>query len=113
MITQNPDTEKQLGALHRVATQDYTFQNGLAIPRGTVVLTPNTPILRDERYYARPQEFDGLRFHRLGQATGQPDTYKITGLSPKSRQFGDGRHTWLVAFSIMEKAEAPEKSTRS
>ncbi|KAJ5766300.1 uncharacterized protein N7511_003916 [Penicillium nucicola] len=80
-------------SLVRVATQDYTFKNGLTIPKGTSVLTPNLPMLRDEQYYDRPHEFDGFRFHRLGQATGRPDSFKIAGLSPKSRQFGDGRHT--------------------
>ncbi|KAF3403545.1 Cytochrome P450 monooxygenase paxQ [Penicillium rolfsii] len=100
-------------ALHRVATQDYTFQNGLTIPQGTVVLTPNTPILRDERFYAQPHEFDGFRFHRLGQTTGHPDTYKITGLSPKSRQFGDGRHTWLVILSISNSLGKSGKHTRT
>ncbi|KKK12916.1 hypothetical protein AOCH_000475 [Aspergillus ochraceoroseus] len=80
-------------SLHRVAIRDYTFKNGLTIPKGTYVLTPNTPVLRDSRYYDNPHEFQGFRFHELGKATGRPDSYKIAGQSPKSRQFGDGRHS--------------------
>ncbi|KAJ5192839.1 hypothetical protein N7449_008981 [Penicillium cf. viridicatum] len=80
-------------ALYRVAKKDYVFQNGLKIPNGTFLYTPNSPLLFDGRYYENEHEFDGTRFYKLGQKCGKPDDYKIAGQSPKSRQFGAGRHT--------------------
>jgi cytochrome P450 monooxygenase len=50
----------------------------------------------DERLYDQPEEFDALRFHKLGQVSGKPNNYKLAGSSPKTRQFGDGKHAWSV-----------------
>ncbi|RLL97453.1 hypothetical protein CFD26_102009 [Aspergillus turcosus] len=79
-------------SISRLTKKDYTFNNGVRVPKGTIILAPNSPILLDDTFYARPREFDGFRFHRLGQETNKPDNYKITGLDPKSHQFGGGRH---------------------
>lgn len=54
----------------------------------------------DPMLYENPTEFDGLRFHNLGQVSGKPNNYKLSGASPKTRQFGDGRHTWYVSNQL-------------
>ncbi|OQE41217.1 hypothetical protein PENCOP_c005G04173 [Penicillium coprophilum] len=79
-------------AVHRVMKKDYTFKNGVKLPKGTLVYAPNTQLHMDERHYDQPKEFDALRFHKLGQESGKPNNYKIAGSSPKTRQFGDGKH---------------------
>ncbi|KAJ5382504.1 Cytochrome P450 [Penicillium concentricum] len=79
-------------AVHRVMKKDYTFKNGVKLPKGTFVFAPNTQLHMDERHYDQPEEFDALRFHKLGQESGKPNNYKLAGSSPKTRQFGDGKH---------------------
>jgi len=73
---------------------DYTFKNGLKLPKGTLVYAPNLPINLDERYYDNPKEFDAFRYHKLGKESDKPNNYKLSGSTPKTRQFGDGRHAW-------------------
>ncbi|KAE8362725.1 cytochrome P450 [Aspergillus caelatus] len=80
------------GSLARRATKDYTFSNGLRIPEGTFVFTPNAPVLFDEKHYPDARQFDGYRFYRLGRVTGRPHDYKFIAANPKYLQFGDGRH---------------------
>ncbi|PIG80525.1 putative cytochrome P450 [Aspergillus arachidicola] len=80
------------GSLARRATRDFTFSNGLRIPEGTFVFTPNAPVLFDEKHYPDAQQFDGYRFYRLGRVTGRPLEYKFIAANPKYLQFGDGRH---------------------
>ncbi|KAJ5361617.1 cytochrome P450 [Penicillium brevicompactum] len=81
------------GSLARCATNDFTFSNGLKVPRGTFVFAPNAPVLFDERNYSNPYEFDGYRFYRLGQKTGKPQDFRFVATNSKYLQFGDGRHT--------------------
>ncbi|KAB8259857.1 cytochrome P450 [Aspergillus pseudonomiae] len=80
------------GSLARRATKDFTFSNGLRIPEGTYVFTPNAPVLFDEKHYPDAQQFDGYRFYRLGRVTGRPLDYKFIAANTKYLQFGDGRH---------------------
>ncbi|KAE8329207.1 cytochrome P450 [Aspergillus sergii] len=80
------------GSLARRATKDFTFRNGLRIPEGTFVFTPNAPVLFDEKHYPEAWQFDGYRFYRLGRITGRPLDYKFIAANPKYLQFGDGRH---------------------
>ena len=82
------------GSLARCATNDFTFSNGLKVPKGTFVFAPNAPVLFDERNYSNPYEFDGYRFYRLGQKTGKPQDFRFVATNSKYLQFGDGRHTW-------------------
>lgn len=79
-------------SLFRLAKKDFSFRNGLKIPAGTFLYTPNSPLLNDPIYYENGGVFDGMRFYKLGLQSGSPDDYKIAGQLPKSRQFGAGRH---------------------
>ncbi|PKY06744.1 cytochrome P450 [Aspergillus campestris IBT 28561] len=81
------------GSLARRATRDFEFKNGLKIPQGTFVFSPNAPVLFDERYYPNASEFDGYRFYKLGLETGKPADHKFVSTNPRYLQFGDARHT--------------------
>ncbi|CAI7583247.1 Cytochrome P450 [Penicillium manginii] len=78
--------------VHRIIKKDFTFTNGLKLPKGTLVFAPNTQLHMDERYYDNPEEFDAFRFHKLGKQSDKPSNYKIAGSTPRTRQFGDGKH---------------------
>ncbi|KAJ5431647.1 hypothetical protein N7445_008145 [Penicillium cf. griseofulvum] len=76
----------------RVVKKDFQFKNGLRIPKGTVLLTPNAAMLFDEAYIKNPLEFDGLRFYDLAKSSETPEVFKYTSTSPHYLQFGDGKH---------------------
>lgn len=78
----------------RVVKQDFRFKNGLHIPKGTVLMTPNAPMLFDEEYVKDPFEFDGLRFYELANNSKTPEMLRYTSTNPHYLQFGDGKHVW-------------------
>lgn len=78
----------------RVVKKDFQFKNGLRIPKGTVLLTPNAGMLFDEEYVKNPHEFDGLRFYELSKSSETPEIFKYTSTNPHYLQFGDGKHVW-------------------
>ncbi|CAI7637190.1 unnamed protein product [Penicillium glandicola] len=76
----------------RVVKKDFQFKNGLRIPKGTVLLTPNAAMLFDQEYVKNPHEFNGLRFYELAQSSKTPEIFKYTSTNPHYLQFGDGKH---------------------
>jgi cytochrome P450 monooxygenase len=78
----------------RVVKQDFRFKNGLHIPKGTVLMTPNAPMLFDEGYVKDPFEFDGIRFYELSNSSKTPEMFRYTSTNPHYLQFGDGKHVW-------------------
>ena len=79
---------------NRLTKKSHTFSNGLHVPRGTILHVPNTRQLPDGNLYQLHTDFDGMRFYREGQRTGQPEEHKLLGSVPQNRQFGSGRHLW-------------------
>ncbi|KAJ5938068.1 hypothetical protein N7454_004410, partial [Penicillium verhagenii] len=76
----------------RVVKKDFTFKNGLKVPKGTVLLTPNAAMLFDEEYVQNPLEFDGLRFFELANSSETPEVFRYTSTNARYLQFGDGKH---------------------
>ncbi|KAJ5888979.1 hypothetical protein N7495_009020 [Penicillium taxi] len=81
-----------LAGTPRVVKKDFHFKNGLRIPKGTVLLTPNAALLFDQKHVRHPFEFDGLRFYDLAQSSENSEMFKYTSTNPHYLQFGDGRH---------------------
>ncbi|KAJ5885887.1 hypothetical protein N7504_011723 [Penicillium tannophilum] len=81
-----------LAGTPRVVKKDFQFKNGLRIPKGTVLLTPNAAMLFDDEFVQKPLEFDGLRFYDLANTSETPEIFRYTSTNPHYLQFGDGRH---------------------
>lgn len=88
-------------SLSRQATCDFQFSNGLRLPKGTWVFAPNGPMVGDSHLFPNAQEFDGMRFWKLGQQTQKPKDYQLVSPSSTYLQFGDGRHIWYVILATM------------
>ena len=78
----------------RVAVKDYTFSNGMNVPRGTAVYTPAHPIQYDERIYVDPLVFDGFRFSRMREREGESAKHHASNTSTEFLNFGHGQHAW-------------------
>lgn len=81
----------------RKALKDFTFSNGVTIPKGTLVAVPIMGVHHDETLYENPHEFDGFRFSRMLEKGGESPKYNATNLSEEFLIFGNGAHAWSVA----------------
>ncbi|KAF9047874.1 cytochrome P450 [Panaeolus papilionaceus] len=85
------------GALLRRAMQDFTFSNGVTIPRGTLIGASIPEAHRAENVYSNPNQFDPLRYLKLAtkETQNNPESkkkYDITSVGLNSLIFGYGRH---------------------
>ena len=77
----------------RLALQDFTFSNGVRIPKGTIIQGVATPVHLDPMFYDNPDEFMPFRFF-----SDDPDVPKrdIATISLEFLPFSFGRNAWYV-----------------
>jgi cytochrome P450 len=75
--------------MNRVVMSDYTFSNGVTLPKGTALSVDTTPMHMGSEY-ENPEEFDPWRFYNIQQKTGKRSD--ITTTSNDFLAFGHGRH---------------------
>ncbi|KAI1075208.1 P450 monooxygenase [Whalleya microplaca] len=92
-------------ALARLALKPYTFVNGLHIPRGTVIFTPNSPLFEDERFYEDPNRFDGFRFAKMRDDLKLKSSCDFTATNEQSMHFGIGRHACPGRFMVSDEVK--------
>nr|AGN73102.1 P450 monooxygenase-like protein [Epichloe aotearoae] len=92
-------------ALARLVLKPYTFSNGLHVPEGTYIFTPNSPLLQDERYYKDPQVFDGFRFARMRDDPKLKSSSPLTATSETSMHFGIGRHACPGRYMVSDEVK--------
>ncbi|PHH78826.1 hypothetical protein CDD80_6197 [Ophiocordyceps camponoti-rufipedis] len=92
-------------ALARLVLKPYTFSNGLHIPQGTYIFTPNSPLLEDERFYADPSRFDGLRFARMRNDVKLRASCPLTATNEHSMHFGIGRNACPGRFMVSDEVK--------
>ncbi|OTB17447.1 hypothetical protein K445DRAFT_310865 [Daldinia sp. EC12] len=86
--------------MKRIFREDYTFQNGLHIPKGTYTAMPIYAIENDPAHTSNPETFDGLRKYRLMLEHGAFDgsdgdegrKFRFSTPSRTVLNFGYGRH---------------------
>ncbi|PPQ63388.1 hypothetical protein CVT24_005653 [Panaeolus cyanescens] len=77
-------------ALIRKALRDFTFSNGVTIPKGTTVSGSAVSNHLDEKLYPDPHTFDPLRFVKM--ASESTKKFDITAVGLDLIVFGYGRH---------------------
>ncbi|EXU98876.1 cytochrome P450 [Metarhizium robertsii] len=92
-------------ALARLALRDYTFSNGLHIPKGSAIFTPNAPLFQDERFYPDPQRFDGFRFSKMRNDPKLVSSCDLTSTNERSMHFGIGRHACPGRFMVSDEVK--------
>lgn len=78
----------------RTTLADFTFSDGLCIPKGTSIGINVYCRHLDEEYYHNASEFNPFR-HVRDDGEGQP---LVTGPAVDYHPFGHGRSTWYVCF---------------
>ncbi|KAI0198931.1 putative cytochrome P450 [Astrocystis sublimbata] len=84
--------------MKRIFREDYTFENGLHIPKGAYVAMPIHAIENDPKHTNDPTAFDGLRKYRLMKERQAEDSdadtsqFRFSTPTRTSLNFGYGRH---------------------
>ncbi|KZL81200.1 cytochrome p450 monooxygenase [Colletotrichum incanum] len=81
----------QLASMQRVATTDVTLSDGTFIPKGTCVCV-SSHAHWDPKVYPEPEHWDGYRFYRMREQTGQENVSQLVSTSPEHLGFGHGKH---------------------
>ncbi|KAG6050539.1 hypothetical protein E4U39_003815 [Claviceps sp. Clav50 group G5] len=92
-------------SLARVALKEFTFSNGLHVPKGSVIFTPNSPIFEDERFYPNSKNFDGFRFSRMRGDPKLKSSCDLTATNEQSMHFGTGRHACPGRFMASDEVK--------
>jgi len=94
------------GGVSRLALRPFTFSNGVTIPAGALVSLPIRPIHVDEDIYPNAQEFDGYRFLKLREESGNMAAkHQMVTASAELLSFGFwatrvvGHHTGFFSFT--------------
>lgn len=77
--------------------QDFTFSNGVTVPRGEMIAALGLMHHQDPSVYPDPKEFKPFRFYDMTRAEGLPDgskKYQTVGISHEYLSFGLGKHAW-------------------
>jgi cytochrome P450 len=74
--------------------KDYTFANGITVPKGSTIKTPLAPVHMDDSIHENAKEFDGFRFSRLREQDGNNAKYSAVNTSHEFLHFGHGHHAW-------------------
>ncbi|KAG6082398.1 hypothetical protein E4U15_002513 [Claviceps sp. LM218 group G6] len=97
--------QSRVASLARVALKGFTFSNGLHIPKGGVIFTPNSPIFEDERFYPNSKTFDGFRFSRMRGDPKLKSLCDLTATNEQSMHFGTGRHACPGRFMASDEVK--------
>ncbi|KAF2478184.1 putative cytochrome P450 [Lindgomyces ingoldianus] len=83
--------------MKRLFKQDFTFANGLHIPKGTYVCMPTYTIENDPAHTPNPTTFDGFRSYRVRQALQdsqhqkEANEYQFSSFGKTVLNFGYGK----------------------
>ena len=82
-----------LVSIQRLAVDDFTFSNGVHIPKGTLIHGPVSSIEADPILYSEPEVFKPFRFV---PDPSIPDQLRkeMTTIGPDFLPFGYGRNAW-------------------
>ena len=82
-----------LVSIQRLAVDDFTFSNGVHIPKGTLIHGPASSIEADPVLYSEPEVFKPFRFVPDSSNPHQPRK-EMTTIGPDFLPFGYGRNAW-------------------
>ena len=83
--------------MFRVAMKDFTFSDGLFVPKGAFISATASAIHKDPEYYGEDADvFNPWRFAEMRDDQGEGTKHQMVNLSPDYIPFGLGRHAWYV-----------------
>ena len=83
----------------RVALKDVILDNGMLIPKGTMLGAPAHPIHYDDAQFPNADVFDPFRFARMREAARDTESaarHQFASSSAEYIPFGHGHLAWWV-----------------
>ncbi|CAG8692751.1 2464_t:CDS:1, partial [Acaulospora colombiana] len=100
------DSHLNSASMIRLALQDFTFSNGVRVPKGETVAAVGNALHQDPDVYADALEFRPFRFYELGEAERAVHTsHKYDMITPSHDYlaWGLGKHAWYVQIHTVYK----------
>ncbi|KAL8835942.1 MAG: hypothetical protein Q9176_006626 [Flavoplaca citrina] len=82
-------------SVQRKVLRDFTFADGTHVPAGNVICVPQQAIMRDSKYYDRPDDFLPFRFAKE-HGVGNDAIQRFTDLKPHFYLWGATAKPWYV-----------------
>ncbi|RSL57416.1 hypothetical protein BHE90_017151 [Fusarium euwallaceae] len=76
----------------RITVKDWEFSDGTKVPKGVQIFCNHYPLVMDESYVPRPQDFDPWRMYKKRQQDGQANQHQFVMTSETNLTFGHGKH---------------------
>jgi len=77
--------------------QDFTFSNGITIPKGTTLQAIGNPLHHDPEIYPEPLEFKPFRFYELMKKEEKGSKrFNLVTPGEEYLAWGRGKHAWCV-----------------
>ena len=81
----------------RLARKDVILDNGMLIPKGTILGAPAHPMHYDDAHFPNADVFDPFRFARMREAARDSESgarHQFASTSPEYLAFGHGQLAW-------------------
>lgn len=79
--------------IRRQALENFTFSDGLEVPKGSWVCVPHRAMMRDEQYFPHAQHFDGYRFLEKNATKEEEEAARLSTRTDAWMVWGAGRIT--------------------
>ena len=80
--------------VRRQALEDFSFSDGLRVPKGSWVCVPHRAMMRDEQYFPQAEHFDGRRFLKSFASKEEEEAARLSTRTDSWMVWGAGRITW-------------------
>jgi cytochrome P450 len=84
--------------MNRQLLKDFTFSDGLTIPKGSYVSVASSAMHYDEDNYPDASHFDGSRFVKMAEKDDEFNKHSMVTLGTDYIIFGHGRNAWYAFF---------------
>ncbi|KDR83206.1 hypothetical protein GALMADRAFT_239044 [Galerina marginata CBS 339.88] len=92
--------------VNRKVMKDFTFSNGITVPKGTELAVATRATHMDERNYKDSRTFQGFRFAEMRDEDGESIHHQFVALTPDFLTFGTGRHACPGRFFAANELKA-------
>ena len=91
-------------SMFRVAMKDFTFSDGLFVPKGAFISATASAIHKDPEYYGEDADvFNPWRFADIRDVDGAESVkHQLVATGAEYIPFGHGRHAWYVRPCILQ-----------
>ena len=91
-------TRPLLAGLWRKALKDFTFSDGIFLPKGTLIGIATRSIHHDEKFYESANVFKPFRFAEMHGQDGDGAKNQFVSTTMEYLAFGHGKYAWYDTF---------------